>query len=76
MRNAAVGDRLIALFLLGVLLLTPPMMAIFNVPRLLFGIPLLYLYLFGTWILLVALVALALRQRRADEPAAPPSGSG
>jgi hypothetical protein len=61
MRNAATGDRLIALFLLGVLLLTPPMMAIFNVERLVFGIPLLFLYLFGAWLIVVLLVALILR---------------
>jgi hypothetical protein len=61
MRNAVTGDRLIALFLLGVLLLTPPMMAIFNVERLVFGIPLLFLYLFGAWLVVVLLVALILR---------------
>lgn len=74
MRHGTIGDRLIALFLLGVLLLTPPMMAIFNVERLIFGIPLLYLYLFGAWILLVGLVALVLRPPRTDEQA-PPAGS-
>jgi hypothetical protein len=72
MRNAALGDRLIALFLLGVLLLTPPTMAIFNVDRLVFGIPLLFLYLFGAWLLIVMLVALLLRAREprngADSP--------
>jgi hypothetical protein len=63
MHSGGTGDRLIAVFLLGVLLLTPPMMAIFNVGQLVFGIPLLYLYLFGAWILLVGLMPLILRQR-------------
>lgn len=72
MRNSATGDRLIALFLLGVLLLMPPMMAIFNVERLVLGIPLLYLYLFGAWILLVGLVALVLRRHRGEGTGAPP----
>jgi hypothetical protein len=76
MRHGAIGDRLIALFLLGVVLLTPPMMAIFNVDRLVFGIPLLYLYLFGAWILLVGLVALVLRPRRTDDPGSPPAAGG
>jgi hypothetical protein len=76
MRHGAIGDRLIALFLLGVLLLMPPMMAIFNAERLVFGIPLLYLYLFVVWIVLVGLVALILRPRRTDDPGAqPPAGS-
>lgn len=61
MRNTVTGDRLIALFLLGVLLLTPPMMAIFNVELLVLGIPLLFLYLFGAWLIVVLLVALILR---------------
>lgn len=64
MRNAVLGDRLIALFLLGILLLTPPAMAIFNVDRLVFGIPLLFLYLFGAWILIVLLMAIVLRTAR------------
>jgi len=76
MRHGTIGDRLIALFLLGVLLLTPPMMAIFNVERLIFGIPFLYLYLFGAWILLVGLVALVLRPRRADEQGSQPPAGG
>ena len=76
MRHGTIGDRLIALFLLGVLLLMPPMMAIFNVERLIFGIPLLYLYLFGAWILLVGLVALVLRPRHADEQGSQPPAGG
>lgn len=62
MKNTVIGDRLIALFLLGVLLFTPPMMAIFNVDRLVLGIPLLFLYLFGGWLIVVLLIALILRR--------------
>lgn len=76
MRNSATGDRLIAVFLLGLLLLTPPLMAIFNVDRLLFGIPLLYLYLFGAWILLVVLVWAVLRPRRSGAMDPPPTAGG
>lgn len=76
MRHGAIGDRLIALFLFGVLLLMPPMLAIFNVETLVFGIPLLYLYLFVVWIALVGFVALILRPRRADDPGAQPPAGG
>lgn len=76
MRNGATGDRLVAVFLLGLLLLTPPLMAIFNVDRLLFGIPLLYLYLFGAWILLVGLVWAVLRPRRSGGVEPPPAAGG
>lgn len=72
MRDGGAGDRLIAVFLLGLLLLTPPLLAIFNIERLIFGIPILYLYLFGGWALLVGLVALVLRRRGSGEMASKP----
>jgi hypothetical protein len=76
MRGEGIGDRLIALFLFGVLLLTPPLMAIFNVDRLILGIPVLYLYLFGAWIVLVSLLFLFLRPRRSEATDRPPGPSG
>lgn len=76
MRGEGIGDRLIALFLFGVLLLTPPLMAIFNVNYLILGIPLLYLYLFGAWILLVGLLTLVLRPRRSEATDRPPGPHG
>jgi hypothetical protein len=57
-RPGLVVDRLVAVFLLGVLLLTPPFLGIFNSPTRVLGIPLLYLYLFAAWILLIGIVAL------------------
>lgn len=56
-RPNAAGERLFVLFLLGVFLLNPPMLSIFDVPRQVFGIPLLYLYLFTCWGALLSLVA-------------------
>jgi hypothetical protein len=53
------GERLIALFLLGVVLFTPPFLGIFNVATINFGIPTFYLYLFTAWLALIVLVALA-----------------
>ena len=47
--------RLAIVFMLGVILFNYPVLSLFNVPRFLFGIPLLYLYLFGTWVLLILL---------------------
>lgn len=52
-------EHLVALFGLAVLLLTPPVLLIFNKPGHLFGIPMLYLYLFMVWAVLIALAALA-----------------
>jgi hypothetical protein len=51
------GERLVGLFLLGCLLFNFPMLALFNVRTTVFGIPLLYAYLFAAWGLLIGLVA-------------------
>jgi hypothetical protein len=59
--NAAkrVREHLVALFGFAVLLLTPPVLLIFNKPVSFLGIPALYLYLFTVWAVLIALGALA-----------------
>ncbi|MEN3363537.1 MAG: hypothetical protein V7606_811 [Burkholderiales bacterium] len=57
------GQRLVALFVLGNLLFNYPLLALFNRPDTVLGIPLLYLYVFGAWALLIALMALTVRQR-------------
>jgi hypothetical protein len=56
--NTVRNKRLIALFLLSYILLNDPILSLFNLPRLVFGIPLLFFYIFGVWILLIVLVAL------------------
>ncbi|MGB5833247.1 MAG: hypothetical protein WBG92_14805 [Thiohalocapsa sp.] len=56
-------QRLMALFLAGLLLWFSPLVLRFEHGGELFGIPLLYLYLFGVWILLVAVAALILARR-------------
>ena len=50
--------RLIGLFLLGYLLFNHPIISLFNLPRMVLGIPLLYGYIFAVWVLLIVLVAL------------------
>lgn len=61
-RPSLARERLIALFVLGVLLLMPPFLGIFNRPLRVFGLPLLYVYLFGAWAGLIALVALVVER--------------
>ena len=58
LRAESKGERMAALFLLGLLALSPPFLAIFAVETLVFGIPLLYVYLFAVWGLLILLLAL------------------
>jgi len=63
-------ERLIGLFLIGAIGLSPPILTLFNQPRLVGGVPLLYLYLFGFWILLVVLARVVVTQLMPiDEPA-------
>ena len=50
--------RALALFFFAVLAFSPALLAIFSRPVFLFGVPMLYLYLFGVWGLVVAFVGL------------------
>ena len=59
--RGARGPRLAGLFLLGVLLFTYPLLAVFNVSGFVLGVPILYAYLFGAWLAVIVLAALALR---------------
>ena len=52
-------QRFVALCILGVLLFNFPVLALFNVPATLFGIPSVYAYIFGAWAALISLMALA-----------------
>lgn len=57
------GQRLIALFLLGVLLFNYPLLQLFARDGSLLGIPLLYCYVFCAWIALIGLIALVVERR-------------
>jgi hypothetical protein len=57
------AQRLVALFLLGCLLFNFPLLALFNRGGEVFGIPLLYAYLFGTWLVLIGLMAFVAERR-------------
>jgi hypothetical protein len=57
-RSSITGQRLVAVFLLGCVLLNYPILFLFNKAEGLFGIPPLYLYIFGAWAFLIALMAL------------------
>lgn len=52
------GQRLVALFLLGCLMLNYPIMSLFAGPALYSGIPGIYLYLFAAWGVIIVAMAL------------------
>lgn len=58
------GQRLIAVFIIGALLFSYPILSLFNRAYLLFGAPILYVYLFVTWVTLIALYAFIIERRR------------
>lgn len=58
------GQRLVALFLLGCLLFSYPLLALFDADQRLFGLPLLFAYLFGAWALLIVLMMLVIEGAR------------
>ena len=69
------GERLVALFLLGMVLFNPLVVGIFDVgaDSSLFGIPTLYLYLFTGWAVLIGLIAAVAESAPKDTIRAPGS---
>ena len=58
------GERLVAIAVLGFLLFNYPLLALFNRPGTVFGIPVLYAYIFAVWLLTIALVAWVAETRK------------
>jgi len=57
------GQRFVALCMLGMLLFNYPVLALFNVTGTLFGVPVLYAYVFIAWAALIALMAFIAESR-------------
>ena len=75
-RDSKKNKRLVALFLLGCVLLNFPILSLVNLETLIFGLPLLYVYLFGVWCLLISLTVLATLFRAGDDADAPGKTGG
>ena len=54
--------RLVVLFLAALLLFNYPLLAVFNGAGSVYGVPVLYAYLFAAWIAVIALAALLVRE--------------
>jgi hypothetical protein len=57
-----ISSRLAAVGVLSFLLLNYPLLALVDLPRLVFGIPLLWIYLYLVWAALIAVLALIVRK--------------
>lgn len=60
--RATHAQRLVALFMLGCLLFSYPLLALFNGGGTVAGIPLLYAYLFCVWAFLIVLMILVVER--------------
>jgi hypothetical protein len=63
-RRGIVNQRLVAVFLLGWLLLGFPLLALFDRPETIGGVPLLVVYLTSVWVALIVLLAVIVERRR------------
>ncbi|NGZ04750.1 MAG: hypothetical protein G8237_00155 [Magnetococcales bacterium] len=59
-------ERLVVLIVLGVLAINFPMLSLFSQPRTVWGIPVLWLYLFLFWLGFVVMIALVMRRGPAE----------
>ena len=59
-----VRQRLVGIFLLGLVLLYSPALTLFDRAAEWAGIPVSYLYLFGVWLLIIVLAALTVEADR------------
>ncbi len=64
-RRLLTGERLVAVFLGGCVLFNYPVLSLFDRGAAVFGMPLLYVYVFVAWAGLIALMAWII-ERRAD----------
>jgi len=62
------GERLAGLLILGLAVLNFPLLSIFSLNALFCGIPVLYLYLFSVWSLIIGAVAFVLRSSPGSSP--------
>jgi hypothetical protein len=58
----ATGQRLIAIFAMGSILLNYPILSLFSRSADVAGVPLLYAYVFVAWTLLIGLIALVVER--------------
>lgn len=57
------NERLIGILIIGVIVLNYPLLSLFSKVKLVFGVPVLYLYIFAVWSLFIGCVALVLEKK-------------
>jgi len=59
-RFTILGQRLVAIFLMGCLLFNYPLLSIFSTDDMLWGIPILYIYAFSSWLIIIILMIIVI----------------
>ena len=62
-RRLMIGERLVAVFLGGSVLFNYPVLSLFDRGTAVFGVPLIYAYVFVAWAGLIALMAWVIERR-------------
>lgn len=62
-RQLWTGQRLLALFVIGCLLFNFPVLSLFSTNGMVWGIPLLYIYIFLVWAGVIAVMALVIERQ-------------
>ncbi len=60
------NERLIVMFIIGVIALNYPLLSLFSKVKLMFGIPVLYLYLFVFWIIFIVCIAVIVEKTKSQ----------
>jgi hypothetical protein len=66
-RSTLSGQRLVAVFLLGCIFFNYPVLSLFDRAATLLGVPLVFLYLFAAWGLVIVLMAWVVEHRERHE---------
>jgi len=59
-------ERLIALIFIGILIFNYPILSLFSSSFLIFGIPLLYFYIFSIWLIFIFLIAWTVNRKNSN----------
>lgn len=70
MRSSNKVQLLWSVFILGLFLLNYPVMKLYNIQATFGGVPVLYLLVFGIWLLLIVLTYGAIRRSKKEEKGA------
>ena len=60
------NERLIVMFIIGLISLNYPLLSLFSKVKLIFGIPVLYLYLFVFWIIFIVCIAVIVEKTKSQ----------